>query len=92
MTAGAILVGKTFPAMIDDGKVATGVLNIVMAVFVISCVTALLLLALARWVAVAKGVVPVRTEPPTDRAVVPPEPEVAVDGVTLGERTQFFPK
>jgi carbon starvation protein len=92
MTAGAILVGKTFPAMIAAGQVATGVLNMVMAVFVITCVMALLLLAVARWVAVAKGAVPVRAEPRTDRAPGAPEPEVAADGVTLGERTSLFPK
>jgi carbon starvation protein len=92
MTAGAILVGKSFPAMIAAGQVATGVLNMVMALFVITCVLALLLLAVARWVAVAKGAVPVRSERPTDRALVPPEPEAAAEGMPLGESTPVFPE
>jgi hypothetical protein len=42
--------------------VITGYLSIAMTVFVISCVGAVLLWAAARWVGVAVGKVPTRTE------------------------------
>jgi len=58
MTAGAQLVGIRFPAMIEAGQFWTGVLNIALTVFVITCVSLLLLLAVTRWVAVLSGMIP----------------------------------
>jgi carbon starvation protein len=60
LTAGFQLVTYRFPAMIDLGGTAavTGVLNIFATVFVISCVLALLLLAVSRWLLVLRGVRP----------------------------------
>jgi hypothetical protein len=40
-----------------------GGLNIGLMVFVMTCVAALLLIAVGRWLAVARGVLPVRPEP-----------------------------
>jgi carbon starvation protein len=62
LTAGAEMVGGRFPALIRQGQVTKGALNIVMTVFVMSCVAALLLLAVSRWVMVARGLVPVRKD------------------------------
>jgi carbon starvation protein len=69
MTAGGELCGRTFPAMIEGGRVWTGVLNLAMTIFVMTCVGALLLLALSRWLAVLRGLIPVRPEAPP--AMVP---------------------
>jgi carbon starvation protein len=69
MTAGAQMVTGSFPDMIRQGKVLSGVLSILLTVFVMSCVAVLLLLAVSRWLLVAKGLVPVRPEEP------PPGPE-----------------
>jgi carbon starvation protein len=41
-----------------------GTLNIGLMVFVMTCVAALLMLAVARWLAVGRGVIPVRAEGP----------------------------
>jgi hypothetical protein len=42
-------------------------LNLAMTIFVMTCVGTLLLMAAARWLAVLRGLVPVRPElPPTD--------------------------
>jgi carbon starvation protein len=72
LTAAAQLVTGQLPALIDAGRgvggeagnkmVITGYLSIAMTVFVISCVGAVLLWAAARWVGVAVGKVPTRTE------------------------------
>ena len=62
MTAGAEMVGKAFPQRIASGQVLTGVLNIALTVFVMACVAVLLLMAAARWLAVARGLVPARRE------------------------------
>ena len=40
-----------------------GVLSLAMTVFVVTCVLTLLLLAVARWFAVARGMIPVRPDP-----------------------------
>ena len=49
-----------FPAMIHNGQVLQGVLNIALTVFVITCVGTLLLIAATRWVGVLAGLVPGR--------------------------------
>src|SRR5262249_10331799 len=69
MTAGAQMVGIQFPAMIQGGQVWTGVTNIALTIFVITCVGLLLLLAVSRWVAVLGGMVPRQEE----RSVQPPD-------------------
>jgi carbon starvation protein len=71
MTAGAEMVGKAFPQRIRDGQVLTGALNIALTVFVMTCVAALLLMAAARWLAVARGLVPARREPGPGGDAVP---------------------
>lgn len=60
LTAAAEMIGRQFPAMIQAGKVWTGRLNIALTVFVVTCVGLLLLMAVARWVAVLGGMVPAR--------------------------------
>jgi carbon starvation protein len=61
MTAGAQMVGIQFPSMIQAGQVWTGVLNIALTIFVITCVGLLLLLAVSRWIGVLSGmIVPTR--------------------------------
>jgi carbon starvation protein len=62
MTAGAEMIGSQFPALIEQGQVLTGYLSIVFAVFVITCVMTLLLMAASRWVAVLGGKIPVRPD------------------------------
>jgi len=57
MTAGAQMVGTQFPSMIQAGQVWTGVLNIALTIFVITCVGLLLLLAVSRWVGVLSGMI-----------------------------------
>jgi hypothetical protein len=64
MTAGAELCSRTFPAMIRGNRPWVGVLNLAMTIFVMACVGALLLLAVGRWLAVARGLIPVRPEAP----------------------------
>lgn len=76
MTAGWVMVTQQFPGMIERGRelvehgrptegnqmILSGVLSMAFAVFVISCVGMLLLLAGSRWAAVWQGVVPVRVD------------------------------
>jgi carbon starvation protein len=76
MTAGVQLVGVQFPEMIEQGRalieagsvsagrtrVVTGVLNIALTLFVMCTVGTVLLWAVARWVAVLGGKVPVRRD------------------------------
>jgi carbon starvation protein len=64
MTAAAQMATFTFPAMIRSGAVLTGTLSLVMMVFVVACVLALLMLALTRWILVAKGVIPITPDAP----------------------------
>jgi carbon starvation protein len=62
MTAGAEMIGNQFPDMIRRGQQLSGYLSILFAVFIITCVMSLLLIALSRWLAVMRGVVPLRKE------------------------------
>jgi carbon starvation protein len=62
LTAGAEMVGKRFPKLIADGQTVKGTLNMVLTIFVMACVGALLLLAISRWILVARGLIPVRRE------------------------------
>ena len=48
-----------------------GYLNVGLMVFVMACVGALLVLAAGRWVAVARGLVPVRPEAPGGAVPLP---------------------
>ncbi len=88
MTAGGEMIGGQFPATISAGQalvekgeaaagnsmVLTGYLSIAFALFVIVCVMLLLLMAVARWIAVASGkITPRKDEAP----VSPPPPEPA---------------
>ena len=58
LTASAQLITVQFPAMIQQGRVWTGYLNIGLTLFVITCVGTLLLLAAGRWVVVLRGLIP----------------------------------
>jgi carbon starvation protein len=69
LTAGAEMVGRQFPAMIEAGRTLhdpalqwKGAINIALTVFVVACVGMLLLMAVSRWVAVLSGLAPVRPE------------------------------
>jgi carbon starvation protein len=57
MTAGSIMVRRFV-----EGGTLTDWLNLSLTLFVMACVTALLLLAVARWLAVGRGLVPIRAE------------------------------
>jgi carbon starvation protein len=59
LTAGAQMVGIQFPQRIRDGDVVKGYLCIALTVAVIATVVTLLLTAMARWVAVWRGIIPV---------------------------------
>src|SRR5207237_7493362 len=60
LTAASQMVGSRFPAMIAEGRVWTGRINIALTVFMVVCVGTLLLMAASRWVAVLGGLVPER--------------------------------
>jgi carbon starvation protein len=62
MTASVQMCSGAFIDLIRAGKVLTGVLSLVMTIFVITCVATLLLLAVSRWLLVAKGLKPVFAE------------------------------
>jgi carbon starvation protein len=62
MTAGVQMCSGKFLDLIRQGKVWTGVLNLGLTIFVMTCVATLLILAVSRWVLVARGIVPVRPE------------------------------
>ena len=62
LTAGTQLVTVRFPAMIEAGKKAAGVLNMALTLFVMASVLTLVFWAAARWVAVWSGGVPTRAE------------------------------
>ena len=55
-------VGCSFPAMIRSGQVLKGALSMAMTIFVVACVGTLLLLAVSRWLLVARGIIGVRPE------------------------------
>jgi carbon starvation protein len=73
MTAGVQMCSGKFIDLMRQGQVLTGALSLIMTVFVITCVATLLILAVSRWVLVAKGIVPIRG----------PEPEVKSQGKVL---------
>src|SRR5262249_30383445 len=66
LSAAAEMCTKRFPVMMGRRRTAVvvkGTLSLVMTIFVVCCVAVLLLLAVSRWLAVWRGVVPVREEP-----------------------------
>jgi carbon starvation protein len=67
-TAGTQMVTGQFPTAMADGRMsaAVGALNIGFTVFVMACVATLLVFCVAKWLAVWRGVVPVRPDAPTD--------------------------
>jgi carbon starvation protein len=99
MTAGVKMVGGSFPGsfpyLIDvEKKVLSGVLSMAMTVFVMACVAVLLLLAVSRWLLVAKGVIPVKPDAPQPPAEPPAfgqpfVPAAAADGA-ITRRDQVF--
>ena len=62
MSAAAVMVTRQFPARIQSGQVLTGTLSLIMTIFVVTCVMTLLLMAVSRWLAVLRGVIPVRED------------------------------
>jgi carbon starvation protein len=69
MTAGAQMIGNQFWPKLRSPEVAivtpeqyAAVMNIALTVFVMACVSMLLLLAASRWVAVISGMVPLKSE------------------------------
>ena len=58
MTAGVQMCSGKFIDLMRQGQVLTGALSLIMTVFVMTCVAALLILAVSRWVLVAKGLTP----------------------------------
>jgi carbon starvation protein len=64
MTGGTQMVVYRFREDIDNGQVVKGTLEIVLTLFVMTCVGILLLLAISRWFLVARGLVPIRPEAP----------------------------
>jgi carbon starvation protein len=99
MTAGVQMCTGSGPGsfgyLIQQGKVLSGVLSMVMTIAVMACVAVLLLLAASRWLLVAKGLVPVRPEEPVAEVLVPEEygkafePAGAEDGA-IQRRDQVF--
>jgi carbon starvation protein len=80
MTAAVQMVTIHFPAMINKGLVLKGALSMAMTIFVIACVGSLLLLALSRWLLLARGRIGVRPDdwaPPAGGLEMVP---VATDG------------
>jgi carbon starvation protein len=80
LTAGAEMVGRRFPAMISQGQVLKGTLNLVLTIFVMVCVAALLLMAVTRWFLVARGIVPIRRETMPDDTDLPAVVDAAPEG------------
>ncbi len=58
MTAGVQMCSGKFIDLMRQGQVLTGALSLAMTIFVITCVAALLILAVSRWVMVGKGIAP----------------------------------
>lgn len=81
MTAGGLMIPQ-FLAMADRGQPLRAALNTSLTVFVIVCVSTLLLIAVNRWLLVLRGVVPIHPEeagamPPRDQengAILAPPP------------------
>jgi carbon starvation protein len=55
------MVGYQLPALIQSGQVLKGTLSLALMIFVVLLVLVLLMQAVARWLLVARGVIPVRT-------------------------------
>jgi carbon starvation protein len=68
MTAGVQMVGVQFPDLVRNHQEVSGVLSIVLTVLVMACVAVLLLLAVSRWLLVARGVIPVQPDEPPPTA------------------------
>jgi carbon starvation protein len=90
MTAGVQMVTRSFPEMIQRGErahnqalVLSGALSMAMTIFVMACVAVLLLLAAARWLLVARGVVPVRPEGPPPMAPESPTSEKELERIDI---------
>ncbi len=85
----------TFGFLIQHGQALSGVLSLVMTIFVMACVAVLLLLSASRWLLVARGLVPVRPETPAGEIAVPAEddrpfePAAAEDGA-VHRRDQVY--
>lgn len=62
LSAARVMVGYRFPLMIRSGQELSGWLSLILTVFVVTMVLTLLMIALARWILVAGGVVPTRPE------------------------------
>jgi carbon starvation protein len=62
MTAAYQMCRYSFPSMIGAGQVLKGSLSLATTVFVVTCVLTLLLLASARCLAVARGLIPTRPD------------------------------
>jgi carbon starvation protein len=74
VTAGSqMIVGRFLPMLGNPSQkvVLTGALNFSMTLFVMTCVGVLLVMACARWLAVARGLTP-STEPVGERGVLTP--------------------
>ena len=56
MTAGVQMCSGKFIDLMRQGQVLTGALSLAMTVFVMTCVATLLILAVSRWIMVAKGI------------------------------------
>jgi carbon starvation protein len=62
LTAGSTMLRQFAADINDPDKKWTGILNFSLTLFVIVCVATLLLMAVARWLAVLRGVIPARTQ------------------------------
>jgi carbon starvation protein len=58
MTAGVQMCSGKFIDLMRQGQVLTGAMSLAMTIFVMTCVATLLILAVSRWMLVAKGLVP----------------------------------
>jgi len=62
LNAAYVMVGSRFPKMIQDGDVVKGTLSLVLTIYVVVMVMTLLLMAVTRWILVARGVITPRKE------------------------------
>jgi carbon starvation protein len=66
LSAAYTMTTRSFPAKIQTGvtgQVVEGTMNLILTVFVVTCVLTLLLFAASRWFVVLRGLVPIRVEP-----------------------------
>jgi carbon starvation protein len=85
MTAGAQMI-RSFSLLLPDNPLKW-TLNIALTVFVITCVALLLLIAVARWVAVLRGIIPIQPALATAESTavgLPPHPDEMVDDLLAG--------